>query len=361
MYRISGPHYVSIYKHNDCVISLFGDIHFSKSKSCNNCIKHDNCMNIIRLYDNLKTPSDLFLEAYYFDKKGLDYKNALKWYYSKIVKETDWLKSVINHYKKKMYNRKEHSKQSGVHVHYGDIRSHRSVEFLYWVKDVLTTDKLEALSMEDIELAYNVLKDFKTKNIFKKYADAIVKSNNFKEDISKIFTENAWIYIDEESLTSYQGLSTKIHRIRKQILKLSPNFQTKVIKYHDEITKEILEDYYCYHYTPSRNKILKKLLISQKNLKSEDALIIDVCIDKWLSHFMNLYTLTRMLFNIEKGTSKNISSYTGANHAYSINYFFKTYMKKEIEYLWSYNSETEALQELRCVNIPKTIINEMMK
>lgn len=358
MFRIAGPHYISIYENNGCIISLFGDIHFSKSGSCNDCIDKEECMDIIQFFNNMKTPIDIFLESHYYDKKNPEYKNNLKEYYKQVRQGEGFLRETVNYYKLRMY-RKKHKPNSKVHVHYGDIRSHSSLYYFYWIKKFLAGHTLQDLDEDDIELGYALIQSIKTKHYFKKIVDAMVKSNDFKKDIEKVFGEIAWIYTDDDNLTMLNGHSHKIHRIRKQILKLTPKSQKAILQYHNDATSDVLSDYYCYHYAECRKKILKKNNLG--NEFNESALIISTCIDKWLSHLMEIYTLSRMLYSIEKKNKKNITLYAGANHVYVLNYFFANYMKDSINHLWEYNSEKEETKEKRCVLIPDIIIKKVIK
>lgn len=360
MQRVSGPHYVSIYDVNGCKVSLFGDIHFSKRGSCQDCDTDKDCMNIIQLYNNLQKPAQIFLEAPHYEKKSADFKDDVVSYYS-LLNTKDWLGETIKHYKSYMYGAK-HRKSSKVHVHYGDIRRHTSLDYMYLLRYVVKVESLQELDEDEIEVSKILLNDLRTKHHFKKLADAMVKSNDFKGDMTKLFGETAGIYADEEHLTTFPGVKTEVHRIRKQILKLSPKLQKAVVAYHNEQSYDILQDYHCYHYTKNRKKVLKRLDSAKDLAVGEAPLVIDVCIEKWLNHFIELYTLARMLYQIEKGGSKNVTMYMGAYHTYAVNYFFQNYMKGDAKHLWKYDSERPQLKkktELRCVYIPKEMMQSI--
>ncbi len=360
MYRVSGPHYVSIYNINGSIVSLFGDIHFSKQEACSKCNNKKDCMTIIQLYDNFmkhKERADIFLEAHYYDKKSSEYRDNLKWYYSKLNKGEGWLRETVNHFKTHMYGKK-HKVTNHVHIHYGDLRSHPSLEYFYWIKDVLSSNSLDNVEQSDNDVVVALLGGLKTKHHFKKIADAMVKSNDFEQEMKRVFGENAWLYADETTLTKTSGIHTKIHRVRKQILKLTPKTQKAVLNYHDQQAREILMDYHCCQYAKSRRYLFQKYAKTERFEQSEESLVVTTCIDKWLSHFMELYTLVRMLYTIETGC-KNVSSFTGANHAYMLSYFFKNYLTGA-EHLWEYNSEKEKTAEKRCVHIPTTIMQHLL-
>lgn len=361
MFRVSGPHYVSVYDVNGCIVTLFGDIHYSKQDSCSDCVKSNNCMTIIQVYDRLmqnKKRADIFLEAHYFDKKHSHYKDNLKWYYSELTKGEGWLRETIKHFKTHMYGM-QHKATNPVHFHYGDVRHHSSLEYFYWIKYVFSNTSSSHVEQSDIEVAVALLEDLKTKYYLKRVGDAMVKSNDFKKQMDIMFSKNAWIYTDESSLTTIQGLNTKVHRLRKQILKLSPKLQKAVLRYHDEQARDILMDYHCHHYTKSRRELLQRYAKTQKLEYSEASFCVNTCIDKWLSHFMELYMLARMLYSIEKG-SKNVSAFAGANHAYIFNYFFKNYMT-DAHKLWEYDSEMEKATEKRCVLIPQETMQRLLQ
>lgn len=361
MFRVSGPHYVSVYNVNGCTVSFFGDIHYSKQDSCSNCHKSNNCITIIQLYDRLikhKKKADIFLEAHYFDKKHSNYKDNLKWYHSKLTKGDGWLRETVKHFKAHMYG-KQHKATNQVHFHYGDIRSHSSLEYLYWIKDALSSNNSNHLEQSDIEVAVALLEGLRTKHHLKKIGDAMVKSNDFKQQMETMFDKNAWIYTDETNLTTMPWLNTKVHRVRKQILKLSPKLQKAVLRYHDEQARDILMDYHCHYYTKSRRELLQFHAKTQKLEYSEASLVVNTCIDKWLSHFMELYMLARMLYSIENG-SKYVSSFIGAKHAYMLCHFFKNYMA-DAQQLWEYNSEKENATEKRCVNIPQDTMQRLLQ
>lgn len=356
MFRVSGPHYVSVYQTSGCIISLFGDIHFSKYGSCDPCEKKDDCMNIIELYDNLEKPVDILLESLYLNEteKKTNAKNLVE----KLAMKDDWLSETNLHFHKKLYHK--HKSYQKVRVHYCDIRSHTSFEIYHWIQETMQSKSLEDTNKDNLIATYVLLQALQTKYHFKKIADAIVKSNNIEHDMKKVFGDKWWIYVNkEDDLTTFPGIPTKIHRIRKQVLKLSPRLQKAVIKYHNEASNDILIDYHCYHYVKSRKLFLKELKEKKQFVKGESRLVIDTCISKWLDHLMNIYLISRMLYCIEKGTSKNITLYTGANHTYVVDYFLKNYMNENLQHKWKYDSERENPKELRCVYMPKEIIQSM--
>jgi serine/threonine-protein kinase RIO1 len=179
--------------------------------------------------------------------------------------------------------------------------------------------------------------------------------------MEKVFGKTGWLYADKSTLTTFPGLNTKVHRIRKQILKLSPKLQKAIIRYHEENATDILEDYHCYQYATCRRKFLKHLEIKGELPRDVTQLVINTCIDKWFSHLMEIYIIARMLYCIEQGTSKNVSIFTGAYHTYAVDYFFKNYLKDSAKHLWKYDSEQEKSTNVRCVYIPTEIIQSMVK
>jgi hypothetical protein len=342
------------------MISLFGDIHFSKTSACEKCEETSDCMNIVELYDSLKQPVDIFLESPYYDKKSPKYKKRLNRYLSHLKQGDGWLIDTEKHFKAYMYGSK-HKASNKVHVHYGDVRHHDSLDLYIWIKETMQSEYLEELDEGTIKVTQALLQQLRTKYHYKKIVDAMIKSNDIEGDMEKVFGKTGWLYAGKDSLTTFPGIPTKVHRIRKQILKLSPELQKKVLRYHDENTKEILWDYHCHHYAISRRKFLHQLEKKGEFVKGESRLVIDTCIEKWFSHLMEIYLIARMLYCIEQGNRENVTMFTGANHMYTVHYFFKNFLKKDAKRLWEYNSEQENSKELRCVYIPKEIIQSMVK
>jgi hypothetical protein len=230
----------------------------------------------------------------------------------------------------------------------------------------MQSKSVKELDKSIVTVTIALLQQIRSKYHFKKIVDGMIKSNDIEGDMEKVFGKLGGLFAGRSTLTTFPGLDTKVHRIRKQILKLSPKLQKAIIKYHEENAADILEDYHCYNYAKSRTKILKHLqtkgeLPRDEYPRGESQLVIDTCIDKWFSHLMEIYMIARMLYSIEQGTKKNVSMFTGANHTYAVNYFFKNYMKESAKHLWKYDSEQGKSDNVRCVYIPKEIIQSMLK
>jgi hypothetical protein len=360
MFRVSGPHYVSVYEVNGCTVSLFGDIHFSKAGACEKCTEARDCMNIVELYKRLKQPTDIFLESPYYDKKNPNYKTQLKQFLSHLKQKEGWLIETEKEFQQYMYGSK-HKTSKKVHVHYGDIRHHDSLDLYYWIKETMQSNSVKELDKGTIKVTQALLQQLRSKYHFKKIVDAMIKSNHIEGDMEKVFGKTGWLYAGKSTLTTFPELDTKVHRIRKQILKLSPKLQKAIIRYHEENATDILEDYHCYHYAASRRKFLKHLQKTGDLPRDESKLVIDTCIEKWFSHLMEIYMIARMVYSIEQGNRKNVSMFTGANHTYAVNYFFKNYLQNSAKHLWEYDSEQEKSTNVRCVYMPNEIIQSMIK
>lgn len=116
-------------------------------------------------------------------------------------------------------------------------------------------------------------------------------------------------------------------------------------------------DFYWIHLHDERQfYVIPEFEFLKRDIVAYTPLVINTCIDQWLSHVMEMYIIARMLYNIEKGESKNITVYTGANHIYAINYFLKNYIAAQ--HTWKYDSEKEKSKEVRCVLIPQDIIQQ---
>ncbi len=328
---------------NNCNVVIFGDVHWSKTKACRDCKASNNCINIVQLMDTLDKPVDVFLEAWYLQDED---KEKDKKYVNRLG--NDWLGDVIKYNKDRLYNK--HHENQLFRVHYGDFRTHSSLDFLQFVSQTLSKRRAD-VTHNELLVSLGILHDFKNKQFFKKFADACIKHNDFDEQMKSLFGDHASLYSDSSSLTTFIGIPTKIHRIRKQILKLSPHFQRAIIRYHNDMSKDLLVDNYTYDFSKRRREFIK-----DQNLEGEASFVISTAIKKWLAHFMDIYILSRMLYSIEQKNAKNVISYTGTFHAYSYNLFFAKYIKKT-SHTWLYDSGDNNAKYLRCVMIPKEYVD----
>ncbi len=133
---------------------------------------------------------------------------------------------------------------------------------------------------------------------------------------------------------------------------MKPNYRKELIKYYKEECSDLLLDFYTYEYTNSRRVFLK-----DKELNSEEGLIIYSSFDKWLTLMMDIYVLSRILYIVQTNKSKTIACYVGSNHAYSYNYFFTKFLNSKP--LWmddkSQPNNEEERKSHRCVRVPSKI------
>jgi hypothetical protein len=345
MLRVSGPHKVSVYNVHNTKVALLGDIHFSKQGSCNKCDTKKSCNTVVQLLDNLQEPFDIFLEALYTDEHG---KKSAK---QRVDKDTeDWLSDTIKHFKDELYEK--HNTSQRKRVHYADIRSHDSFSFLELIPQVFTQEKEDNFLLM---LALSIIRDFKTNYSIKRFIDACIKYDDHKGKVAELLGDKAKLYINKENLTSYKGIHN-IHRIRKQILKLSPKLQRKLMTYHNDKCKIITTDMLV-----SKYDTLCKLVLKTPSLVSRYSHMFDMIILKWMSHVMDIYLIARLLYYIEKGDSKTIAVYVGSAHTTSVEHFLSNYLQNDAQQVWKYDSAQKKTKDKRCVYIPKEIIQSMVK
>lgn len=346
MFRVSGPHKVSVYKIYNTTVTLLGDIHFSKQGSCVQCDTKKDCYNVVQLLDVMQEPCDIFLEALYENENE---KNTTKKHVDKGNSE-GWLSDTIQHFKNELYEK--HNKTQRKRVHYADIRSHDSFSFLELIPQVFKDNNPDKFLLM---LALSIIRDFKNKSSIKRFIDACIKYDDHVGKVTELLGDRANLYIDKDNLTSYNGIQN-IHRIRKQILKLSPALQRKLIKYHNDRCKILMTDLLI-----SKYDTFCKLILKTPSLVGRYSHMFDVMILKWMSHVMDIYLIARVLYYIEKGASKTVTVYTGSNHTSSVEHFLSNYLQKDTQELWTYDSLQKKTKDKRCVYIPKEIIQSMIK
>lgn len=342
MLRISGPQYISIFQTKNINIILLGDEHFSNAETCNECENDSKCTTILDVLKRLKksNPMDIFLESPVVLKK---YRSKLK----KIIKTSNkkgWLSHVTKQYVNSLYGH-EKKDSKGLRVHYGDIRLHPS---LYPLQ--LLTSILEEKTKDDVKIALSIIDDFKGKTYFKRYFDACIKRDNYPAEMEKLFGERSHLYWYEDELTSFNG--KQVHRIRKQILKLPSQLQRRLLRYYEDESRDIMEDYYMFTYKDSRREFIE----TDGDYDLEAGFIIREGIFKWYMLLMDIYMLARMLHYIQLGTQKNVVCFAGTYHAYNYNLFFTKYMSKnEYNHKWKFDG-SYIKNEKRCVHVPENIL-----
>ena len=233
MLRVSGPQYLTTFQSNACHIILIGDEHFSTEGSCAGCKTDNRCMDIVQLLNHLEKPLDIFLES----PVVLSSQKNKAAEIIKGMKSSGWLDIVTRKLLKYMYGKQ---KKEGLRVHYGDIRQHPSLYSLQWLVQILRFNK-----HDDVDVALSIVHDFKGKTYFKRYIDACIRKNDFSAEMNKLFGERQRLYCNDKVLTTFNG--QRVHRVRKQILKLPPQMQRRLLRYYENESQDILIDYHNYH------------------------------------------------------------------------------------------------------------------
>lgn len=347
MFNINGPEYVSIFQYQNKRILLFGDEHFSTSGLCQNCNLKNDCLYITDFIDRMKKTNnvDLFLEAPYTTQDVKHLREAIM----KKKNDTDILRSVVSHFHNLLY--KKHKKQQPIRVHYSDFRFHSSLVLLRQASQIL-----EKNNEDKIIYPIVVLTHFKTPTTFKAFADACIIKDDFVDAIQDLFKENAPLYIDKDHLTSLQDKHNTMHRIRKQIRKISPKMQKALIKFHNKQSRIILTDQYNSHYKTQRRNFLKAQAFDIDNIQP-----LFMTIKNWLFHLMDIYLLARMIFYIEQNET-NIVVFTGTNHTINYETFLENCneFKKEWNCNKAWNLTPDEKKLKRCIQIPKNIVNKLI-
>lgn len=347
MFNINGPEYVSIFKFQNKRILLFGDEHFSTSGLCQDCYLKNDCLYITDFIDKMKKTNnvDLFLEAPYTtqDIKHLREANM------KNKNVDDILSSVVSRFHNLLY--KKHKKQQPIRVHYSDFRFHSSLVLLRQVSQILQKNYEDKIIYPIV-----VLTHFQTPKTFKAFADACIIKDNFVDAIQELFKENAHLYIDKDHLTSFKDTNNSMHRIRKQIRKLSPKMQKALIKFHNKQCRIIMTDQYNSHYKNQRRNFLKAQSFDIDNIQP-----LFMTINNWLFHLMDMYLLARMIFYMEQNET-NIVVFTGTNHTINYETFLESCKKFKKEWTcnkaWNLSQDDKKLK--RCIQVPKGIVASLI-
>lgn len=352
MLRISGPEYIRVLTYKNITnIVLLGDEHFSTAGRCHRCNgKTKDCKEVVDFLESLKKPADIFLEAAYattYNKKEIAE-------FLESIREDGFLRKVEKHFIQQMYGTHKHNSKVNMRVHFGELRVHPSLQLMRLAKHIIETQ-----DKEKIDYALGVIFDFKSPTTFKRFADACVKSDNFAKEIEDIFGERAFLYVDKKHLTSFED-KQHIHRIRKQILKLSASSQYSIKRFHNDMCRDIMEDYHNFEYKRVRSKFMHA-----EHYDIDDIIVLPVSINKWTTHLMDVYMIARMLYYLEKGGSRTIACFAGSLHAFTYKMFFEKYMSKRvIQPRWECNKAfgltAEQKKQHRCVTIPRELAIELL-
>lgn len=352
MFHISGPEYISIFQHISLRknIHLLGDEHWSFSGTCKRCDKSQGCFNVKDVIDTLskRNKVDVFLEAKYTTQ---EMKKETK-QQAKQERPKGPLDEVILAYHKQLYNK--HTKQQQIRVHYSDFRFHTSLNLLDYAAYVL-----ERQQQKQIIYPLTVISHFKTKNYFKKFADACIMSDDFVKDMQAIFGDESFIYVDKENLTSLKDTTTYIHRIRKQVKKTSVSMQKALISFHKKQCKALLNDQYNSNYNHARSLFIKRQSFDiEDNNESNNLPTLSLTINNWLSHLMDMYLLSRLIYYLENSDSKDILVYAGTKHIWNYQKFFETTVSKLFDKKWQQDKSIHIGEGKRCLTVPKDLLSD---
>lgn len=303
--KISGPISVSILRHENKYIVLWGDKHGDKKSFCRCPSYSSKCTLISSFLKDINDKYDLFIESPWYSK---DEKHKLV---GKKFMEVNAISTMHNTFFEEMYF---HGQQRKKHrVHFTDIRKEKSIRPLTHIID----------SIDEILFGQWQIKDYSFVETLKQYT-TIKKLHTFVNHV----------------------LNDSNHKIFKQLNKL-PRIQQQVIhRFHRDMCKQLMKT------TKEYDKSHYQLYHVNKNAVDYmgDLAVIHRCLLLWLSHLKDIYTLARMLHFMKK--SNIIMSYDGDYHTQLYNYFFVNYLHHTL-HIWSFNKGK------RCVEIPSAILQQI--
>ena len=321
MVKIGGPISVAVLKIKNKRLYIFGCLHTDNKGLCRECTKQNNCMYITDFIDNLEY-SDVFIESAWVAKESLNMVEKQS--------PSSVLHTIRGKYYDNLYKQKQHP---NIRFHYADIRFENNSWVLTKIVLDYSSNNFESSKLDDIQ--WYLLKEFRKAKNLKKLADIVVKSDNYKESIQENFSKKtSKILLSSEFAPNASGKSNEgVHRVRKQLLKLTQKEQRELLRYHKDMCKEIIGKY---------NKTNKS--------------IFDIIINGILpimTHLMDMYLLGRMLYYIKKKETRNIVTYTGQTHAKHYETFITKYMKGA-EVMYIENNENSKRVK-RCVTLPSFV------
>jgi hypothetical protein len=342
MYKISGPIASYALKVGDKNIVLFGDWHGSNDKQCHSCTK--NCFYVVKLLNNLQPKSDLFIESFIHSHlmEGVQPTNVI----SNVIKSN--FDKMHNHQGKPLHN---------VRVHYTDIRSlltfkpfidtlNSSLNYIHY-----NADKETVINMLTVISWCNTVQKLKT------FLDVMLKSDNYIMNASNMIPHQyVKHFTNKYDLMKHNRMF--ITRLRKQLLKLKPQYQQTVLAFHNDQCIKLIKKHKSY------DKAMQHF-IQTNTLSASDVNVVALTLLKWGSHLKDLYTIARMLYYLD--TSKNIVSYDGVWHSRVYASFFKQFMSARIIYKEAHIKENKLFggitvtndKEFRCVKLPKKVVESV--
>lgn len=355
MLRISGPELVAImqlHNKNKQTIYLFGDEHYDTIGKCSKCTKTNNCVSITRFLRNiLGKESDVFLESpWVFQEYKKNYHKNTK------DKSDDFLTDIKRTFHHKLYSHNLKSlPNKNTRFHYTDIRNEPHISVLGYVSYIYYYK-----STKEIDYALNIIHDFDKINMFTKYVNACVLSDNFVQSIDELFEDTEVVakrYIIKKALVSNSEdkdiKNRSTHRIRKQVLKLSKNDQKILTSYHNYKMKLLVSKTFSKEYSVNRQKVLE-----ERNLYGPYFARVNHVIHHYLLHMMDIYHLARMLYYVSTKSSNFVISYTGSTHTHNYIEFFTKFYKQHtsVLHLDDKSTQMDDLTNKRCVVIPQEYV-----
>ncbi len=344
MYRISGPIAAYALKMGDKNIILFGDWHESNDKQCTPCKK--DCIYIVDLLKQIKPNTDLFIESYIHSQLNRD------------VEPHDVISNVLKTFHHKMHNHNG-TKQNNIRVHYSDIRTLDNYKAFY--KTIMYL--IAKINYEYTEKEVGHMNHFPliswcdTQQKLKAFIDIMLTSDDYIQSVSSLIPHDVVRYFTYKyDLMIHQR--KYISRLHKQLLVLTPEQQSHILKFHEDTCQRLIKKHNKY------NDAMHHYNMYKFNTRQNEYYIANALF-AWSSHIKDLYTIARMLQYIDK--TNNIISYDGAAHSRIYANFFKKYMKakvlhKENHYKRTLFSDTYKLtngNETRCVQLPKSTVKDV--
>jgi hypothetical protein len=203
----------------------------------------------------------------------------------------------------------------------------------------------------------SVLKAFKTTSRLKRFVDVVVREDDYVDAIRRMFHDSDLgdSFIHEDSL-SYNPLNSehklpRVHRIRKQVLKLNSKDVKSIMRFHKHRCGEIQKE------TMDYDKCIRNILkIGHVDVHKEDALEIFYALLLWTSHLKDIYTLSRMLFYIRNKGAKTVVAYDGASHTMTYKRFFIEFVDNVMLIHEDNHIDDDNKRTRRCVSLPKTFV-----
>jgi hypothetical protein len=295
--KISGPVSLSILRHDDKYIILWGDKHGDKRSYCKCKGNSKNCKFISTFIREIKDHYDLFIESPWYSQEE---KRQL---IGKQFVDVNAMRGMANTFFQDMYFHRTHSKAASKRVHFTDIRTEKTIRPLTDVVNAIMNIVYGATDTQGNLSWIETLQKYNTTHKLKRFVNNIIHD--------------------------------KKHKIFKQLSKLPRNEQGLVRKFHNDMCKMHISTTRAYdnsHY---------RLFHGEQKDYTDDMLNVLNHLLIWLSHLKDIYTICRMLFYLQK--TRIVMSYDGDYHSKVYEFFFTKYLPRTEKVYEHKNSGT------RCV------------